>query len=56
MKKYIIPETTVVEVNVQAPLAQSPGADDVIGGTPGIGSRRHNNVWDEDDEDEWLDE
>ena len=56
MKKYIIPQTTVVEIGMQQPVALSAG--DISGYTPGVGgksSRSNNSLWD-DDEDEWEDE
>lgn len=55
MKKYIIPETTIVEVKLPALLDGSPGAGDVIGGTPGVKPSRRRTQWG-DDENDWQEE
>ncbi|MCR4914814.1 MAG: hypothetical protein K6A96_03570 [Prevotella sp.] len=55
MKKYIIPEMTIVITDSQPLLNGSPGAGDISGGTPGIKPSRRRTQWD-DDEDDWLEE
>ena len=50
MKKYIIPETTIVNIDLQPLLGGSPEASDILGGTPGVQPSRRRRLWDEDEE------
>ena len=61
MKKiYFAPDTTITKIELQRMIAASDPTDqtldpneDPIEDESGIGSRRHNNVWDDEEEEDY---